>query len=424
MFYGWWIVILILFANVFSGATIWYGFTAFFNPLVNEFGWSYAAISLAASLRGVEIGLFDVFAGFLVDRFGGRRIVFAGSMLVGIGYLMLSQVNSLTTFYIAYIIVFCGATGLGMVVLGSIVNRWFSRRIGLVLGIISAGYGAGGLAVPGIVYLLDLVGLRMVFIIIGISAFIIGAFLTFFLRSRPEDIGYGPDGILLDTIKSDSDRLIAPERRPASPARHYTLKEAMSDRPFWIIIYVSAMVVFALQMVITHVMPYLEHIGYYRYTASIVAMMIPVMSIFGRLGIGWVSDLINRKALLILALVAQIAAMVLFFYARVSFFLTPFVILFGISIGGQAVLRIAFLRDYYGTTYIGSITGLCYGLLNIGGIFGPLLAGWLFDTTSSYSLAWIIGGISLISCVPLILIMKNPPTTEAKVDFSMPALSA
>ena len=88
IFYGWWIIILIFMIAAYGGATIWYGFTTFFSPLVNEFAWSYTAISVAASIRGAECGLMDVVVGFLVERFSIRRIVFISSILVGIGWLI------------------------------------------------------------------------------------------------------------------------------------------------------------------------------------------------------------------------------------------------------------------------------------------------------------------------------------------------
>ncbi|MFC1929758.1 MFS transporter [Chloroflexota bacterium] len=412
MFYGWWIVVLLFLSSLFSGAVIWYGFTAFFSPLANEFGWSYTAISLAASLRGVEMGLLDMPAGFLVDRFGGRRIVFIGSMLVGLGYLILSGIDSLATFYISFLIIFCGATGLGMVVVAAILNRWFSKRLGLALGIVSAGFGAGGFAVPYIVYLMDLVGFRMVFVIFGIASIIIGGFLACFLRSRPEDIGYGPNGVLRYGREYTSERVNKHNVLSTSPAVSYTFKEAVSEPPFWIIAYVGTVSILTVSMVTTHVMPYLEHLGYSRNVASIAAMMIPVTSIVGRLGLGWISDLINRKLMLILITAGQFFAMVLFYYAHLSFLLIPFVLLFGVSYGGLSVLRVPVLKDYYGTTNIGSIIGVCFGLSAFGGIVGPLLAGWLFDTTNSYSLPWIISSILLLSSVPLILTLKNPLTME------------
>jgi len=134
MFYGWWIVTLFFFAGAFSGATVWYGFTAFFDPLMNEFGWSYTAISFAASLRGTEVALLDVFVGFLLDRFGSRRIILTASILICLGFLMLSQVHSLTTFYLSFVLIACGATGFGTLVCAWIISRWFSKRLGLALG--------------------------------------------------------------------------------------------------------------------------------------------------------------------------------------------------------------------------------------------------------------------------------------------------
>ena len=198
---------------------------------------------------------------------------------------------------------------------------------------------------------------------------------------------------------------------PIAPARDYTFKEAISKPAFWIVTYVSIVSFFSVAMVCTHVMPYLEHVGYSRYTASIVAMMIPVMSIVGRLGTGWISDFISRRVIFVLMVVGQIVGIVVFFQAHLSSLLVPFVILFGISFGGIIVLRPGILRDYYGSTYIGSLIGLCLGLTCIGTFSGPLFAGWVFDTTSSYSPAWVVSGILLLIGVPLLLIMKHPQAT-------------
>ena len=123
MFYGWWIVILSFIIGTYGGATIWHSFTTFFAPLIEEFGWSYTAISLAASLRGAEFGLMDVVVGFLVDRFSIRRIVLFGSIVVGIGWLILSRVNSLSTFYISFFIISTGAGGIAGVVFITLLTR-------------------------------------------------------------------------------------------------------------------------------------------------------------------------------------------------------------------------------------------------------------------------------------------------------------
>ena len=411
MFYGWWIVILAFVTTAYGGATVWYGFTAFFDPLVEEFAWSYTAISLAASLRGAESGLMDIIIGFLIDRFSIRKIVLAGSILLGIGWLILSGVNSLVTFYIPFLIICAGATGISNVVFFSLTARWFRKRLGLALGITSAGFGAGGFGVPVIVYLLELMNFRMVFVVFGVTALVLGGFIAYFLRNWPRDVGCGPDGDPLDHNQGTSGPISIHGTVPTTSARDHTWQEAFSKPAFWIIAYISAATIFSIMMVSTHVMPYLEDLGYSRHMAGVFAMMIPIMSIIGRLGIGWVSDFISRRALLTLMLLGTTVGIMLFLNSNLFYLLIPSVILFGISYGGILVLRPGVLRDFYGSTHIGSILGLHTGLSMTGSICGPLLAGWIFDTTGSYSLAWVASIIALLIGVPLVWWLKHLPAT-------------
>ena len=103
VFYGWWIVGASFFIIFYIAGFINFGFTAFFEPIASEFGWSYAQVSLAGSMRGLEMGLFAPVVGFLVDRWGPRRLIFAGAILTGLGLLLVSQINSLITFYLSLI---------------------------------------------------------------------------------------------------------------------------------------------------------------------------------------------------------------------------------------------------------------------------------------------------------------------------------
>ena len=99
IFYGWWIVGACFLISLYTGGAIVFGFTAFFEPIANEFGWSYTQISLAASLRGVELGLLAPIAGLLVDRWGPRRLIFAGSIITSLGLFLVSRTTSLGMFY-------------------------------------------------------------------------------------------------------------------------------------------------------------------------------------------------------------------------------------------------------------------------------------------------------------------------------------
>ncbi len=343
MFYGWWIVILSLILGLYGGATIWYGFTAFFDPLIKEFAWSYTAISLGASLRGAEFGLMDAMIGFLADRISIRWIILGGSIIVGIGWFILSRVNSLGIFYTSFFIICTGASGMSSVVILTLLARWFHIRLGLVMGLTTAGFAAGGLAVPGIVYLLDVVGFRTVFFTFGITALTFGGVAAYFVRDWPKDVGSGPDG-----ISPESSEYIPEQVKPTNSGDiappDYTIRQVLSKPAFWVIIYASAASSFSMTGVSTHIMPYLEHLGYARNAASLVAMALSLLSIFGRLTTGWILDKIAFRVVLILVLLGQLVGSILLIYSNMLFLLIPCVILSGVTRGGTMVIRPVALR--------------------------------------------------------------------------------
>ena len=413
MFYGWWIIALVFLSSTFFSATIVSGFTAFFSPLIEEFNWSYAAISLAASIRVFELGLMDFVVGFILDKFGSRKVVFTGCVLIGLGFIMLGNINSLVMFYLVIAVICIGESGLSPVFVTYTMSQWFQKRLGLALGIAMAGYGAGGFVLPATVYLLDSVGWRDTFILFGVTAFVLGIILVVFLRNSPQDIGTTPDGSPEDEIMGISDNSRMSDTKSDAPQRDYSLKEVLAQRSFWILIYLSATGTFSVTMVLTHVMPYLEDLGYIRSLAGIVAMMIPVMSIAGRLGAGWVSDFIGSKSVLIVGVICQIIGIFLFLNAQLAYLLIPFVILFGIAWGGNVVIRLKILRNHYGKGQIGSITGAFVSFSMIVSFFGPWLAGLVFDTVGSYNIAWIVNIALLIVGIPMLLVLKNPQASEA-----------
>jgi len=407
MFYGWLIVIFMCLAGAFGSATVWYGFTAFFDPLIEEFGWSYTAISIAASFRGAEHGLITIIVGFLIDQYGSRRIILVGSLLVGLGFLLLTQINSLVLFYASFVVISVGVTGVDSVVAQSLIARWFRKRLGLALGIAASGLAAGGLAIPGIVYLLESIGLRPVFLIFGLGAIIIGTTTAYVVRNQPQDLGYGPDGVPLYKNEPVLKHLNNIDI-PAVGSKDHNFKKAILKRPFWTVTFVTFAYFFSVMTIITHIMPYLESVGYSRYEASIVAMALPAMSIVGRLGMGAISDFVNHKLILVIAVIGQAVGILFFANANIFPLLVLSVFFSGISWGGINVLRVVILRDYYGRASLGSLLGLCIGLGAIGGVAGPLIGGVLFDMTGDYNTTWlIIMGLFIIT-LPLLITLRDP----------------
>ena len=113
MFYGWYIVAAITVIGIIVGGTTYYGFTAMVGPIAATMGWGYAQIALAMTLRGVESGVMNPIMGAVADRWPAKRLVFLGITILGIGLFLLSQVNSLTMFYVSFLIIGLGGS-LGM----------------------------------------------------------------------------------------------------------------------------------------------------------------------------------------------------------------------------------------------------------------------------------------------------------------------
>ena len=404
IFYGWWIVFACFMVAFFVAGITFYGFTAFFEPLVEEFGWSYAQVSFAASLRGMEMGILAPLVGILVDRFGARKLLTAGLIFLGCGTLLLSSIQSLAMFYGAFLLISFGAGGCTGVVTMTLIANWFDKNVGKAMGIMASGFGAGGLIIPIIVLLIDLYGWRMTSVILGLGMWIVGIPLTFIIRNKPEDHGSVPDGRILDesaTLAELSDT-----------ATEIGFKAAVKNRSFMFVNLTEIIRMMVLVSVATHIMPYLSSLGVPRTTSGLTAAGIPLLSIIGRFCFGWLGDLFEKRRVMAVAYISMFLGMLAFCYANVSGLIFVFLFFFSIGFGGLAVLRASFLRQYYGRYSFGKLMGVTMGFGAAGGILGPTIAGWVYDQVESYYFIWVF--LSAITGLAVFLISKVEP--KAKIS--------
>ena len=194
IFYGWWIVLACLVINLYVSGILFFGFTAFIDPLIREFGWTYTQVSFAVSLRGMEMGIFAPLIGFLSDRYGARKLILVGVLAVGLGLILFSRTQSLLMFYGVILLMGFGAGGCTTVVTTTVVANWFKRNLGKALGLMSSGFGASGLMIPLIVWLIDTFQWRTTVLLLGVGFLVLGIPLAFVMRDKPEDYGFLPDG--------------------------------------------------------------------------------------------------------------------------------------------------------------------------------------------------------------------------------------
>jgi MFS family permease len=400
IYYGWWVVLACFIINLYVGGIIFFSFTAFFEPIQHEFGWSYTQISLATSLRGLEMGIFAPIVGFLVDRFGSRKLLLGGAIVIGIGLVLLSFTQSLLMFYLCFLFIALGAGGCTSVVTMTAVAVWFKKNVGLALGIMASGFGAGGLIVPLIVFLIDESGWRITLVILGVGMWLLGIPLSLIVRDRPEPMGFSPEGPVPASAPTSREG----ERAGKTGA---AFLEMIKQRSFLYLNIAETVRMMCVTAVVIHMMPYLSSLGIPRATSGAVAAALPLVSIAGRFGFGWWGDRFDKRIVMATTFFMMSAGAFAFCYVHSIGVLLLFLLLFAPGFGGSMVLRGAILQEYFGVAYFGKMIGIVMGSASIGGIIGPTLAGWAFDTTGSYTSVWY--GLCGLSGVAIFLIMKMKP---------------
>ncbi len=405
IFYGWWIVGAAVIVGLYVGGIVVYGFTAIFDPIVQEFGWSYAAVSFAASLRGAESGLLEPVVGRLVDRWGVRRLIFAGGLFTAGGLFLLSNTNSLAMFYGSFILLAFGMSACGTTALVTGVATWFRERLGLATGIALCGFGLGGLILPVMVELIAKLGWRETFAILGAGALVLLLPLSFVFRHRPEAYGCLPDGRMPECATDEKAEARSSEITPIEP--DITLGQAARTRPFWLLTIAFTIQTAVIITVVTHVMPYLTSVGIARITAGVAGTAIPVLSIFGRLGLGTLGDKTNRTRVSAAAYVLMGVSTMFFAAVPVlgTWTLYAFLPMFGIGYGGVVALRPALTREHFSGSHFGSIFGAIVGINAFGGLVAPPLAGRYFDMHGNYHLVWIV--LSVLALVASALVVAS-----------------
>ncbi len=388
VFYGWWIVLAGFLMSLYVGSVVFFGLTAFVEPIIHEFGWSYTQVSFATSLRGLEMGLFAPFVGVLVDRFGSRKLVFLGSIVIGLGLILLSRTQSLMMFYGAYVLIAFGAGGCTSVVLMVAIANWFNRNIGKALGIMASGFGASGLAVPVIVWMIDAYGWRMTLVYLGIGMWILGLPLCAVIRNNPEPYGYAPDGDRVEAHPTPT----AGERDTSGPP---DFKTFIKDRSFIYLNLIEAVRMMAVTAAVLHVMPYLATLGMTRTAAGFIAALVPLCSNIGRFGFGWLGDIFPKRLALAATFGFMALGMLAFCGVQNRWVMVLFLLIFPPGFGGTMVLRGAILREYFGRAALGKMLGIVMGSAATGGVIGPTLAGWVYDTSGDYRQIWLIYAVLL-----------------------------
>lgn len=394
IFYGWWVVLATNIICMLGFGTWLYSFGVFFKPMMTEFGWSRALTSGAASLRSTQGGVAGPLVGWAVDKYGARIIILFGGIVSGFGFAMMYFVNSILGFYLFYgIILSIGMSATLYVPAFTVIAQWFSKKLSLALALLAVGAGVGGLVcAPTVAALIARFGWRVTFLIVGITIWVVVIPLSFVVKNSPGEMGLAPDGDPLD--KNDSENTPSGKSGEKSygfpQPFDYTLKQAMHTSSFWILAVCFFCMSFTHSTVFVHTIPFLTDVGFSTATAALSIGLLTVVSIAGRLSFGYLGDHIDKRYLLMGAYFLMAIGVTILMHAREMKTVYLFIAFFGVGFGAHIPLMPAIRAQYFGRKDLGKIQGSMSPIIMIAGTTGPVLAGYLFDTTGSYNSAFIL----------------------------------
>ena len=392
------------------GSLFTYGFSTYFLPIQRALATNRASLSLGFSFTRIESALLGPIEGYLVDRYGPRRIILIGYLIMGAGFIAFSKISNLTEFYFAFAFIAFGASLSGFLPMSTAVTNWFIRRRGLAMGILLSGISIGGLLVPLVAMSIEALGWRDTALFSGFLCWIIGMPIASLMRHKPEPYGYLPDGDRLPADEGDGEPIDA-QKSIGAASREFTVWEALRSLPFWIIAMAHGFSLFIVGAVSVHLIPRIVDMGFSLAEASLAYSFMNGIAIAGRVGGGFLGDQLPKKLVLIACFIMQSVAMVMLAYGSTMGLVMVAISIYGLGYGARGPMLVALRADYFGRERFATIMGTSQLFLWPGTALGPLFAGYLFDIQGTYTEAFIwLSVVNLVGIVVL-LFLKPPSAT-------------
>jgi len=367
---------------------MFYGLPFFYDFWVTDFGWSRATVTSGIAMGKIIVGpLFGFAAGWIIDRFGPRRLMLSGILMGGIALIGLSMMTSLWHFYLFYFFNAMGYMCGGPLPNQVLISRWFKESRGKAMGLAYLGIGVGGMLVPQVAKWLNYqLGWHDALMILGIFMVVIALPMAWFVKESPE---------------GDKPRTTEPV-----PSISHILK----GWPFYLLVIGSMCSIGAVSGTSQNLKLYFSlDLKYTQAEAANVMSIVLGASIVGRLFMGWLADRIPKKHVMIMIYALVALAIPLLYAAELPGVIYIFAFLFGVALGGDYMIIPLMAAELFGVKVMGRVMGLVITADGLGEAFAPMLAAWLRDTTGSYANGFAaLIGLAVLGTVAVALLPKGP----------------
>jgi MFS family permease len=355
-----------------------YGLPFFFDFMSKDFGWSRTTITSGNALGKLLIGpLFGFIAGWLIDRYGPRRLMLVGSLFMGVALIGLGYNGGvLWMFYLCYIFNALGYVCAGPLPCQVLISRWFDKNRGKAMGIAYLGIGVGGTFAPQIAAKLEssfswnfsLAGLGVLVILVSMP-------MVFFIKEskRKEET----------TTKTAESTAVS-------------IKSILTNRNFYLLGLGSMCAIGVVGAISQHLKLYLRDLEYTQSQAANIMSIVLMASLIGRVLMGWLADLFSRKYVMILIYLMVASAIPMLLLPEFPGKIYIFAIIYGIGLGGDYMIIPLMAGDLFGIRALGRVMGIILVADGISESTIPMMVGAMYDSTGNYML-----GFTALICIAL-----------------------
>jgi len=359
--------------------------------MCQEFGWSRATFASALTLGTLCLGLPSPLIGILVAKFGARKMLFFGNLVFAICLAVMSQVREVWQVYLLYCIGGFGAGSGGFVPATTVANNWFVKKRALAFGLTAGLMGLGGFIIPPLIRVfIDSFGWRLSWLALAGMVFlfssIIGALIM--VRNKPEDMGQTPDGIFIEPRQANN--ITGNQSGPSSGEETWTIKAVMRQPATWLIAAFLITNSFVGGTMNSHQVAHMQDVGFTPMMAAMTVSVLSIATIIGNLGFGGLAARFSIRKLVSTAFAIRLIALAILLTSDNLAMLYLYAVLFGFSGALISTAATTLIGNYYGRARFPQIMGMIVVLMYIFLAAGPAFGGAVYDTTGTYTLAFII----------------------------------
>jgi len=375
-------------------------FGVFFKSLEETYSLTRASTSAILSIRMVFSAVAAFLAGWAIDYYGPRKVFSVMGFFVGSSMLLTGLTTEAWQVFITYGLLMSIGAGSVYVVVTSTVLRWFYRKRGLALGIAGAGGGIGTAVIsPLSAFLVSGLGWRNSIILLGGLSWLVMLPAAQFLKKAPHEIGSMPDGAAPNGRETGGE--IGKVTQHQLP-----LSQVFLVQSFWAIFLIWLVMALSSIFIMTHIIPHALDIGFSPVESAGILSVGGIAMIAGRFLAGIISDRVSAKGIAIVSSFVQFAAILWLVWARELWMLYLFGLVHGLTIGSFGTAITVLIGRTFDLNDIGKILGILEIGIFIGGAMGPYLGGLIFDTTGSYSLAFVVMGATVLVRIFIVTLIK------------------